>query len=257
MSKVEIVIPVGPGDPALDVPAAALLEKGLRNAKDQTAPVRLTCAIDVNLPEQKASLIRSIADKVELFDSHSYYRPGGIWNKIVTCWEHSDAEYVAWSGYDDLSSPDRFEKQAAMLDRTGANSCFCSNYEINGCRVTQTNNGHIDFKSHIGRHAPYMGAFLLRRKAILDSGLVEHRFKWAYYFEGLLYAYILKTGKPVVSGGTFSYHHHPGTISNTSREEREWVKAARREVGYTEAQTIADWHSIGFDAICDAVRKTL
>ena len=255
--SVEIVIPVGPGDPQFDAPNLKMLTHGLRCVKDSEGSPTLTVAMDRNLPAHKAHIVAKIADKVIYFNDHSYYRPGGIWNKIYTCWEQSNADYVGWCGYDDYSSNDRFIKQEAKLNESGAKSCFCHNYEQHGDKIpNQVNNGRIDFKAHLGRHAPFMGAFLLRRDAILNSGIAEHRLKWSYYFEGLLYAYILKMGRPAISDGFFVYHHHPATISNTAREEREWVKAARREVGYTEADCVRDWNSIGFDALCADIRKT-
>jgi hypothetical protein len=260
MSKVEVVIPVGPGDPQFDTPNTEMLRKGLENVRNSVGDVSLTVAMDRNMPAHKVDLIRRVANKVVEFDTHSYYRPGGIWNKIYTCWEQSDADYVAWNGYDDFSSPSRFERQAKMLDENpAAASCFCMNAEATGPIpvIKMVNDGHINFASHLGRHAPFMGAFLLRRSSILGSGIAAHRLKWSYYFEGLLYAYVLKMGMPVVSAGVFHYHHHEATISNTAREERDWVKAARREVGYTEADCVRDWNSIGFDTLCAEIRKTL
>lgn len=254
MSKVELVIPIGPGDPQQDIPTKELLYFGLNDVRRSTKEVFLTCAIDENLPINKQNIVRDIADKVVMFPPHSYYAKGGIWNKIYTCWEQSDADYVAWNGYDDYSSADRFELQSKTLDDTGANACFCKQAMTRNDIITLTNSGNLDWLKALGQHALYMGGFLLRRKAILDSGLGEHRHKWPYYFEGLLYAYILKTGRPVVSDGTFFYHDHGGTISHTAREERDWVKEARAITRYTLEETEADWASIDLSRICQEIR---
>ena len=253
--KIEVVIPVGPGDPQFDMPDTNLLIEGLESIRNQTQAVYLTCAVDKNLSEKKIRLIRQYVNKIKFFPPHSYYRAGGIWNKIYSCWEESDCEYVAWNGYDDLSSPDRFEKQLAEIEATQTNSCLCQSYKRIGTREVGMNDGHIDFINYLGKHPPYMGSFLIRRNAILTSGIAQYRLMWSYYFEGLLYAYILKCGMPCVSNGRFYYRVHDGTISNTVREDRDWVCQAIKEAGYTFEDCREDWQSINFPAICEEIRK--
>jgi hypothetical protein len=255
--RVDVVIPVGVGDTSQDIPNLGLLRAGLTSVKEQSIPVRLTVAMDVNLPRPKADLIRSIADRVVEFPSHSYFRPGGIWGKIYSCWETSECDYVSWNGYDDSHTKDRFASQVAKLDATGAASCFCANYEMrDGVSQRLVHDGNINFKAHIGSHAPFMGAFLLRKSAILASGMDQFRDKWVLYFEGFLYAYIMKMGMPVVSDGTggFIYHWHRGTIANTGAEENAWVMQARRETGYDLDATRRDWEAVRFDELCATVR---
>jgi hypothetical protein len=256
--RVEVVIPVGVGDFSQDIPKLDLLRKGLLSVKEQSVPVRLTVAMDVNLPRAKIDVVRELADRVVEFPSHSYFRRGGIWNKIYTCWESSDCDYVAWNGYDDMHTRDRFEAQSKKLDETGAASCFCPNYEMHdGVGQKKIHNGNIDFKSHIGSHAPFMGAFLLRREAIINSGIGTLRDKWVLYFEGLLYAYIMKMGLPVVSDGPagFIYHWHRGTIGNTGNEEKPWVIQARQETKYDLDATKHDWLDVKFESLCAEVRR--
>lgn len=254
--KVEVVVPIGCGDPNLDIPCEPMIIAGLTSIKNQDMPVKLTVAMDVNLPEKKIALIRSLADRVVEFPAHSYFRKGGIWNKIYTCWETSDCDYVAWNGYDDRHTPDRFRYQSEKLDKTGANSAFCKNFELhNEGRMRQIHNGHLNFKQHVGSHAPFMGAFLLRKSAIVASGMAQYREKWSSYFEGLLYCYILKMGMPVVSdNGGFIYHWHRGTIANTGTEEKEWVKVARQSSQYSLEETIKDWNEIPFAQLCAEAR---
>lgn len=257
--SVEVVVPIGCGDPSLDIPKIDMIKKGLESIKQQTMKVKLTVAMDVNLPIKKQDIIRSIANNVVEFPQHSYFRRGGIWEKIYSCWEKSDCEYVAWNGYDDRHTKDRFYHQEKRLKETGANSCFCPNYHIvNESRMKRVNNGNINFKNHVGNHAEFMGAFLLRKSAILSSGISKYREKWSYYFEGLLYLHIIQMGMPVVSKyGGFIYHWHNGTIAKTVSEEKEWVKEARMLSNYSLSETIKDWNEINFNKLCENLKSKL
>jgi len=258
MNEVEVVVPIGYGDPTTGAPVPELLEAGLRSLKSQILHITLTCAVnDDFVNDDRMEIVRNYADKIEIFPSPSYFRRGGIWLKIWECWKKSNAEYVAWQGYDDISDIWRFKKQYKTIKATKANSCFCEAKLKSGkvIKAMHPDKNNIDFLSYLGRHIPFMGAFLLRRKAILSSGLGEYRDKWSYYFEGLLYAFILKTGKPAISDGVFFYVDHPATITHTVTEKEEWVKEQVRRAGYTFEQCKEDWKSIDFQGICNSVRR--
>ena len=85
--KVEMVIPLGNGDPQLDAPEISLLLNRLYLIKSQTIPVKLTLAVDSNFNNEKLERVKEYADKVVTFSEDSFFTPGSIWDKIYTCWE--------------------------------------------------------------------------------------------------------------------------------------------------------------------------
>lgn len=257
-SKIEVVVPIGVGNPDFDTPTISMLETGLESIKTQSTWVKLTVAVDENLPKDKLGIIAKYADKVKIFPSASYFRPGGIWDKIWTCWEESEADFLAWQGYDDHSSFDRFEKQLEAIENSKANACFGMQYKYDKSsgRVWLENTGEFSLESwlnYLGSHVPYMGGFLLRKNAILNSGIAEYRYKWSYYFEGLLYAFILKTGLPCNSEGSFYFGMHPASISETKNDK--WMKEQQELAGYSFEQAKADWDSIPFQEIINQVKQ--
>jgi hypothetical protein len=251
--EIELVIPLGNGDPRLDVPEDKLLINRLSAIKQQTMPIKLTLAIDSNFNSRKLEIAKQYADKIKYFGADSYFAPGGIWEKIYSCWEESDCNFLAWTGYDDVNSKDRFEKQLSKIKETGANSCVCENWAVDPGGTKMINNGNINFIQHIGSHMAFMGNFLLRKDAICNSGIAQYRKIWTYYWEGLEYAFILKTGKPCVSDGAFFYYSHPATIANTAQEYQDWVKQIRQRTNYWEADFMRDWSNVPFTRICQQV----
>jgi hypothetical protein len=259
-SKIDFVIPLGNGDPNTDAPCEGILINTCENIKKQTIPVNLTFAIDKSLKKKKLAIIEKYADDIKIFDTESsYFSRGGIWLKIYNCWEQSKCPYVCWSGYDDFSSIDRFEKQLIAIETNNGNSCFCNSYVSgdgkDGHLVTKSSD--VDFRSSLGSHVSFMGAWLLKKDAIINSGIDKHKLLWAYGFEDLLNSYILKMGKICRSEGSFFYHDHRGTISNTGRELNPWVQEIRKITSYSLLETENDWKSINFKALNDEIRKTL
>src|SRR5208282_752071 len=195
--EIELVIPLGNGDPDRKVPDISLLLKRIEMVKQQTIPIALTLAINSNFDKEKLFLINAYADKID------------------TCWEQSQYPFVSWNGYDDYSSKDRFEMQLETIKRTNSNSCVCENWRHDEKGSRRINDGNVDYLGFLGNHMPFIPSFLLRKDAFLNSGISQYKMKCSYYFEALEYAYILKTGKPSVSKGAFFYYDHPGTLSHT------------------------------------------
>jgi len=249
-SSIEVVIPIGVGNPLKDAPRVDMLEEGLASIKNQSIPVRLGVAMDEDLPTPKQKIIRRYADRIETYPAGSYYRPGGIWKKIWDMWETSECPYVAWQGYDDISHEKRFEFQLEAIERTGYNSCFgIQKRFVNDIKsATMVNDGSINFYAYVGNHPEFMGGFLLNKQALLDSGLGEHKYKWSHYFEGLLFAYIMKMGMIANSDGVFYFRYHSGSIASTVNPE--WVEEQRQLTGYSYEQCLQDWESIQFNRIC-------
>jgi hypothetical protein len=254
MKDIEIVIPIGISTP--ETPIIEFLEFGLRQLKIQSLPVKITCAIDENIQPDRLRIINMYADKIKIFPKDSYFRPGGIWKKIWQCWEESDSTFINWQGYDDASSPNKFNLQYKKIIETKSNSCFSSNYLMKDNKIITVNNGNINFINYIGTHPMFMGSFLIRKNAILNSGIAQYINKASYYFEGLLFAFIMKTGIPCIeTNAKFYYREHSSTISSTCREKEKYVQQAIKNVGYTFQQCKQDWDSINFNSICEEIKK--
>lgn len=258
--KINITIPVGPGNPIHDSPKNDILEFTLLNIQEQTIrnDIELVCAIDSDLKEEKIKIIEKYADKIKVFGTYSYHRPGGIWLKIWECWKESECEYVSWQGYDDYSDKNRFKFQYETLLNSAStkHACFCSCYSNSFGNISKVHDGNIDFRSTVGNHPLFMGAYLINKNYILNSGLDEYKYKWSAYFEGLLNLYILKGGKPCVSSeAIFYYREHPSMLSFNVQEEQEWVQKARKETNYTCNEVLNDLHSIPYDNLISDLNK--
>jgi len=249
-------MPLGVSGKNWENPNIDYLKFSLSLLKEQTIPVKITCAVDENLQPDRLEIVKQYAHKIVTFPKHSYFRPGGIWKKIWECWKESDCEYLKWNSYDDYIDRRSCAFQLQTIKSFNANACFCSNYNNNHGNVRKVNDGNLNFKQFIGQHPMYMGGFLLNRKAILNSGLDQYKNSWSYYFEGILYAFICKTGKIVNNpNAMFYYRDHSGTISETCREKEAWVQEAVKEVGYSFSDCKKDWDSINFNKLCEEIKR--
>ena len=255
-NNVEIVLPLGVTGKLSEMPNKEYLIQCLKNLKEQTLPVKITIAMDENLQLDRKEIIEKYADKIKIFPKDSWFSPGSIWKKIVICWEESDCKYVGWTAYDDFSSLDRFELQYKQLEETDKNSSFCSNYIIENGNTRQVNDGNIDFISTIGNHALFVPAYLIRKDTILNSGLCNYKEKFSRYFEGLLNYFIIKTGIPIsCPNAKFYRREHKGTLTETWREQ--WFMDSFKRTGYSPDQCGDDWNSIGFEDMCEKLKKEL
>jgi hypothetical protein len=256
--KIGGIIPLGITGNNNDMPNKEYLEFNLKRLKNQTMPVKIVIAMDENLQPDRIKIICKYADDIVYFPKDSYFRPGGIWKKIWVCWKEKlqDVEYIFQNGYDDYSFLNRFELQYKKIIETQSNSCFSSNYLMKNNIENFVNDGNINFVNYIGTHPMFMGSFLIRKNAIMNSGIEQYIDKWSYYFEGLLFAFIMKTGIPCVeTNAKFYYREHSGTISSTCKEKEKYVQQAIKNVGYTFQQCKQDWDSINFNSICEEIKK--
>lgn len=255
---IEIVVPLGPMSPRLNAPVSDLLEFGLNNIKKQSIPVKLTCAIDEDLPEEKLKIVKKYADKIKTFGRYSYFARGGFWKKIWECWEESDCKFVGWIGYDDYSSLNRFQEQYNTLKQTGSHACLCSvrvdNKLINGIEY-QVHNGNIDFKATIGNHT-YMGAYLIKKNYIISTNMGQYKNMWSSYFESLLNLYILKNGKPAVnSNAIFYYRNQPAMISKMDARDADWCQMAKDACNYQDAEVLEDFRNTSYFKLYDELSQ--
>jgi hypothetical protein len=244
--------------PRLDVPNIDLLEFGLNNLKAQSISTTLVCAVDKDLPEEKMQIVRKYADRIEYFGKYSYFARGGIWKKIWECWEKAPEKYLTQNGYDDYSSLNRFEEQVKTLDATNSHACLCScivdDKLING-KEYFVHNGNIDFKMTVGNHT-YMGAYLVKKDYILNSGIGQYKNMWSSYFEGLYNLYLLNGGKPCSTDkGIFYYRNQPAMISKMDSRDADWCQMAKNECGYQDAEVLEDFRNTSYFSLYDELCK--
>ncbi len=250
--EIDLVIPLGNGDPSQDIPNIGLLEERLSRIKLQTISVKLTLAICSDFNLNKFNRIKKYADKIIIVAASSYFKKGSIWNVVYSCWEKSDCPFITFHGYDDYSSPDRFEKQLSKIKETETNACLCESWRDTGGNLELIHNGQTDFIEYLGHCFPSMCSFIMRKDAFLNSGADKYKMECANFFEGVHYNFILKTGKPSISEGKFFWYVHPGSLSNT--QNNEWGDRMREEAGYTQNDSIRDWNNIPMEQLHQEVR---
>ena len=165
-----------------------------------------------------------------------------------------ESDYVAYFHYDDLWDTTKLAEQVALIESRALNGCYTAGLRMDDEDVVTP--GDIALPaldpSQAGMHpgAWTLHSMLLRRDAILASGLLDHEANWAAIFEQLFFLYVLKLGRvEKCTSTTFFYRDHPATISNTVREEEAFVAGARAETGYSLERTLADAANIDLDGL--------
>jgi hypothetical protein len=251
--RVHVVMPIGVGAPG--TPVLRHLRSSLDCLARQTfRDFRVTVAADENVSAEARSLVEAYGAELAWYPKDTYFRPGGIWKKITDQWQAVPSEYVAYFHYDDLWDVTKLAEQIALIESRALNGCYAAGLRIDDDGVVTP--GDIALPSldpsQAGSHpgAWTLHSLLLRREAILGSGLLEHELTWAAIFEQLFFVYVLKLGRvEKCSTTTFFYRDHPATITNTVTEEEAFVEDARAETGYTLAATLADADAIDLDGL--------
>jgi hypothetical protein len=251
--RVHVVMPIGVGAPG--TPVIRHLRASLDCLARQTfRDFAVTVAADENISPEARSLVEAYGAELVWYPKDTYFRPGGIWKKITDQWQRVDSDYVAYFHYDDLWATTKLAEQVALIESRALNGCYTAGERIDDDGVITP--GDIALPaldpSQAGSHpgAWTLHSMLLRRNAILGSGLLEHEQSWAAIFEQLFFLYVLKLGRVEKCGTTtFYYRDHPATISNTVREEEAFVEDARAETGYTLEATLADAEEIDLDSL--------
>ena len=251
--RVHVVMPIGVGAPG--TPVLRHLRASLDCLARQTfRDFRVTVAADENIAPEARSLVEAYGADIVWYPKDTYFRPGGIWKKITDQWQEVDSDYVAYFHYDDLWDETKLAEQVALIESRALNGCYTAGLRIDDDGVVTP--GDIALPaldpSQAGSHpgAWTLHSMLLRRDAILGSGLLAHEQSWAAIFEQLFFLYVLKLGRvEKCTTTTFFYRDHPATISNTVREEEAFVEDARAETGYTLEATLADADAIDLDGL--------
>jgi glycosyltransferase involved in cell wall biosynthesis len=251
--RVHVVMPIGVGAPG--TPVLRHLRSSLDCLARQTfRDFRVTVAADENISAEARSLVEAYGAEIVWYPKDTYFRPGGIWKKITDQWQAVPSDYVAYFHYDDLWDETKLAEQVALIESRALNGCYTAGLRIDDDGVVTP--GDIALPalepSQAGSHpgAWTLHSMLLRRDAILGSGLLEHELTWAAIFEQLFFVYVLKLGRVEKCTTTrFFYREHPATISNTVTEAEAFVEDARAETGYTLEATLADADAIDLDGL--------
>lgn len=139
--KLNVTIPIGVGAPGTPIPK--YLRKGIECLKKQTQPVEIVVVSDNNVSDEVKKILEEQDVHVKWYEPHCYFRPGGIWRKIVDSWKSTSCEYVSFLHYDDLWSYNKAEFQTNLIESENLLGCWCESYIIDSQSVVRSDNkGH-------------------------------------------------------------------------------------------------------------------
>jgi len=258
MSKTHIVIPIGVGAPG--TPVQEYLEKSVMSILKQTSKdFVLTIAADNNIPDRCKDFLEKNNVTIKWFEPFTYFRKGGIWKKIFDTWKEYDTEFVAFCHYDDIWDLSKLEIQTRKMLDEQLDGSWSESYIIDG---NSNIIGPSDYswgeltKNTVGnRTMAFAHTTIVSREKLWNSGILEHEMNWAANFEDIwaLYIHKIKNIKKAV-GAKFFWRNHDKNISNTVREEVEFVINQRNETAYSLSETFQDMHSIRFQTIVDNIK---
>ena len=176
--------------------------------------------------------------------------PAGSGRRSPTSGRRSTSDYVAYFHYDDLWDTTKLAEQVALIESRALNGCYTAGLRIDDDGVVTP--GDIALPaldpSQAGSHpgAWTLHSMLLRRDAILGSGLLEHEANWAAIFEQLFFLYVLKLGRvekctidalllPRAPGDDLEHGPRGGGRSSRTRAPRP---ATRSSATLADADTI-------------------
>jgi hypothetical protein len=252
---ITIALPIG-GSPDL-----TLLNEFFNNIKYNTPPPRVIVGMDCNTEDNAKRIIHDNVESNDIltFPEESFWRPGCIWYKIWCCWQHSDSDYLTWSGYDDVSYANRFDHSNNFLNATDDNYVGCYSEQIGwidgiGSSPNSIRNTNIN-KSIVGSIPFPVGDILFKRK-FLNQGRMQHDIlKNAHGWEAYYVTWLLSLGPLArMPGLRFAYRNHPRTLSNTAASI-DTENSKRVITGYSLDQLMEDWNSIKFHEFIDEVRS--
>jgi hypothetical protein len=208
------------------------------------------------------ALCEESADKVMLFPRESYYRPGGIWKKLLDCWQDSSCAYLRGIGYDDLLPPASIRQQQAMLENNPqlaacyANQVTQYDNDVAGREFKNTALPLVQRLRAIGQNPFSFICWTVRREAILTPEFYARTLKGSAAWEWLFHATLLGD-RSAHCNTAFAdspvRREHQQTISsqyqNLSSEQQEaYHREAFQIAGHSTAQIKADWKSLNMPA---------
>lgn len=256
--KVHIVIPIGVGAPG--TPVQEYLEASVNSILNQTSnDYILTVAADENIPDRCKEFLEKNGIEVVWYQTWTYFRKGGIWKKIFDTWKTKDTEYVAFLHYDDLWDSQKLAIQLETLKEPSIKGCWSEAYMMDGAgNVNPTDYSFVELtRDTVGsRTMAFSHSIIVSREAIFNSGILDHEEKWAANFEDMYSLFFHKVKAVVKSpGAKFFWRNHDMNISNTVREEAEFVIQQRRATAYTLNETLKDGDEIKTVSLIESIKR--
>jgi hypothetical protein len=221
--------------------------------------------------EEVRAIAEELAHKVMLFPRESYYRPGGIWKKILDCWQDSGCAYLRGIGYDDLIPPESIAlQQNALAENPSLMACYGNQItqydtDITGRTFENTALSPLKRLLAIGRNPFSFICWAVKRELVLTPEFYAKTLKGAAAWEWLFHATLLGAGgqhcnTPMDASPIRREHAH--TISHqysqmTPEQKQQLHDATLALTGYDTRDAVQDWRSLDMPAFYAAQRKRL
>ena len=177
------------------------------------------CSPDPNVEK----VVKSYADsRIRFYKNEQNIGISKTRNKLI---ELARGEYLAVMDHDDVSLPERFEKEAAYLDThpdVGLVSCKAEKFPRGG--LTKNPENDKDIKLAMMRSCPITHSACMIRKSVLVDDNIRYEEEFSPSEDYALYVRLMKVTKfhnlPEV---LFRYRWH---VDNTSHKQRDKMRAA-------------------------------
>lgn len=95
------------------------------------------------------------------------------------------------------------------------------------------------------RTIAFAHACILKRESLMNCGILDLEEEWSAQFEDIWALYMHKIGNmKKTNGAKMCWRDHNMSISQTAREESEYVITQRKETEYSVEETFADANKI-------------
>ncbi len=177
------------------------------------------CSPDPNVE----AVVKSYADpRIRFYKNEQNMGISRTRNKLI---ELARGEYLAVMDHDDVSLPERFEKEAAYLDANpdvGVVSCKAEQFPHGG--LTKNPENDKDIKLAMMRSCPITHSACMIRKSVLTDNNIRYEEEFSPSEDYALYVRLMKVTK---------FHNLPEVLfryrwyaDNTSHKQRDKMRAA-------------------------------
>jgi hypothetical protein len=208
--------------------------------------------------DEVRALCAQHADKVMLFPREYYYRPGGIWKKILDCWQDSGCAFLRGIGYDDLLPPAGIRQQQAMLqDNPALAACYANQViqyddDVAGRTLQNTCLSPLKRLRAIGQNPFSFICWTVRREAILTPEFYAKTLKGSAAWEWLFHATLLGAGgkhcNTAFADTPIRREHHQTISSQYTQMTPEQKKLFYDQIfaitRHSTDMAIKDWQSL-------------
>ena len=188
------------------------------------------CSPDPNVEK----VVKSYADpRIRFYKNEQNLGISKMRNKLI---ELAAGEYLAVMDHDDVSLPERFEKEAAYLDANpdvGIVSCKAEKFPHGG--LTKNPENDKDIKLAMMRSCPITHSACMIRKSVLTDNGIRYEEEFSPSEDYALYVRLMKVTKfhnlPEV---LFRYRWHATNTSKTQADKMERATFALQSILKTE-----------------------